>query len=38
MSGQTLEYEPMKTIYRDFDQAGLDAAYNNRAHVPHSHV
>lgn len=21
-------------IYRDFDQAGLDAAYNNRAHVP----
>jgi arylformamidase len=22
-------------IYRDFDQAGLDAAYNNRAAVPH---
>ena len=25
----------MSAVYRDFDQAGLDAAYNNRAHVPH---
>ncbi len=25
----------MTAIYRDFDQAALDAAYNNRAHVPH---
>ncbi|HJQ57112.1 MAG TPA: alpha/beta hydrolase [Vineibacter sp.] len=25
----------MSLIYRDFDQAGLDAAYNNRAAVPH---
>src|SRR5688572_19237662 len=24
----------MPAIYRDFDQAGLDAAYNNRAVVP----
>ncbi|MGE0660663.1 MAG: alpha/beta hydrolase [Reyranellaceae bacterium] len=25
----------MTVLYRDFDQAALDAAYNNRAHVPH---
>lgn len=25
----------MTPIYRDFTQAALDAAYNNRAHVPH---
>jgi arylformamidase len=25
----------MTLVYRDFDQAGLDAAYNNRAAVPH---
>lgn len=24
----------MNAIFRDFDQAGLDAQYNNRAHVP----
>lgn len=25
----------MTMVFRDFDQAGLDRAYNNRAHVPH---
>lgn len=25
----------MSLVYRDFTQAALDAAYNNRAHVPH---
>ncbi len=25
----------MTLVYRHFDQAALDAAYNNRAHVPH---
>lgn len=25
----------MSIVFRDFDQAGLDRAYNNRAHVPH---
>lgn len=27
--------QTMTLVYRHFDQAALDAAYNNRAHVPH---